>query len=31
LPQGVKVVRVKLLARRRGPAAEARHLYDELA
>jgi hypothetical protein len=25
------VVRVKLLARRRGPAAEARHLYDELA
>jgi ribosome-associated heat shock protein Hsp15 len=31
LPQGVKVVRVKALAARRGPAAEARLLYEELA
>jgi ribosome-associated heat shock protein Hsp15 len=31
LPQGVKVVRVKALASRRGPATEASHLYEELA
>jgi ribosome-associated heat shock protein Hsp15 len=31
LPQGVKVVRVKALATRRGPAAEASLLYEELA
>ncbi len=31
LPHGVKVVRVKALAARRGPAAEARLLYEELA
>jgi ribosome-associated heat shock protein Hsp15 len=31
LPQGVKVVRVKALAIRRGPATEASHLYEELA
>jgi ribosome-associated heat shock protein Hsp15 len=31
LPQGVKVVRVKALATRRGPAMEASHLYEELA
>jgi ribosome-associated heat shock protein Hsp15 len=31
LPQGVKVVRVKTLATRRGPATEASHLYEELA
>jgi ribosome-associated heat shock protein Hsp15 len=31
LPAGVKVVRVKTLARRRGPAVEAALLYEELA
>jgi ribosome-associated heat shock protein Hsp15 len=31
LPQGVKVVRVIGLANRRGPAAEASKLYQELA
>jgi ribosome-associated heat shock protein Hsp15 len=31
LPQGVKVVRVMALANRRGPAAEACNLYQELA
>jgi ribosome-associated heat shock protein Hsp15 len=31
LPQGVKVIRVKALASRRGAAAEASHLYEELA
>jgi len=31
LPQGVKVVRVLALARRRGPASEACKLYQELA
>lgn len=31
LPQGVKVIRVKALAKRRGPAAEAARLYEELA
>jgi len=31
LPSGVKVVRVKGLGRRRGPAVEAALLYEELA
>ncbi len=31
LPGGVKIVRVKALGKRRGPAAEAVKLYEELA
>ncbi|HTW29963.1 MAG TPA: RNA-binding S4 domain-containing protein [Acetobacteraceae bacterium] len=31
LPRGVRVVRVLALATRRGPATEARSLYEELA
>jgi len=31
LPAGVKVIRVKALGLRRGPAAEAALLYEELA
>ncbi len=30
LPQGVRVIRVVALAVRRGPAAEARRLYEEI-
>ena len=30
LLQGIRVVRVRALAARRGPAAEARSLYDEI-
>ncbi len=31
LARDVRVIRVRALARRRGPAAEARQLYDDLA
>ena len=30
LPQGIRVVRVRALALRRGPATEARMLYEEI-